>query len=197
MSHKNFSPEQLGNMENLLSTYFQQNNISISTPLDIVKLAKKMGFVVYPRILHDNIDGIIYVDETKKVVDGFDGNKIIAYNISNKPNHVRFVIAHELAHYIKEKSKNPDEQLMFAAREHNNNEKKVEEQEMDYLAAAILIPISSIQKDLDSYRDSNHNLNQYNKYVMNSIVETLAEKYNVSTAVMLRRIEEIEDVRYK
>lgn len=190
MSHRNFSQVELDEMERKVDAFFAENKIDRSIPFDMFVLAKQLGFLVLPRPFTDKTEGMIYVDESVDTIEQFDSNKIIVYNLAFPITHVRFILAHELAHYIHEKSENQLTHVVFATRENVHQESKpIEEQRMDYMAAAILMPKKELRKDLQSYMS---NTNDFVKD-MSKITSDLCRKYNVGPMVAIRRIEEVLD----
>lgn len=67
-------------------------------PIPIVKIAKKLGFNVYQQDMEKELSGFIAIDPEIKQSMGND--KIIVVNVNDEIGHQRFVIAHELAHYL-------------------------------------------------------------------------------------------------
>lgn len=188
MNHKNFTSQELINMENEIESFFKANSMNRTVPVDTIAIAKSLGFKVYSLDLNeigDNIDGIILVDEKNNGLF----KKVIAFNQNIKNvSKVKFIIAHELAHYISQKSINEqDSPLVFAEKLNiHGEEKSKEEQEMDFKAAAILIPKDKLSADL---QDRNYNdLSENDKQITES---ELADIYGVEIPVIQRRIEEI------
>lgn len=69
-----------------------------STP--IVSLADQLGFRTFHQKLKKGLSGIVKIDEDLKEEYGTD--KVIAVNYEDSLEHLRFVIAHEIGHYIFE-----------------------------------------------------------------------------------------------
>ncbi len=189
MTHENFTPQELGEMEDFVAEFFRKNNIKITYPVDSIALAKDMGFKVFASSLSDigeNADGLIAVNENEDKILGVNSNKIIFYDRSiSSSEDIRFVIAHELAHYMTEKEKG--NKVVFAEKVKIHGEKKSkDEQKMDYIAAAILVPKNILSIVLQSL-----NFKDCDESIKPLFISSLASSFKVSSSVMKRRIEEI------
>lgn len=193
MAHANFTLEQLNEMENIVANFFEKNNIALPFPVDSIALAKQIGVKVFAtdlKLIGENADALIAVDENKDAILGTDSNKVIFYDRSIVANEdIRFAIAHELAHYITEKEKG--RKVVFAEKvKVHGDEKSPEEQRMDYMAAAILVPKKILSSVLNSL-----NYSKCDDTIKPIITSSLAKTFKVSIPVMARRIEELsEDV---
>jgi hypothetical protein len=152
----------------------------IVIPIDILEVVKKYKFTLVNALLDENDDGFIIVDNGKKNILGFETNKLIGVNSSKTLPWKRFIIAHELGHYILE-YKNSNK-LQFAHRDHRKG-KNERENDIDYFAASILMPKD---KFIDMY-------NTFNKPIINKnlLVNFLATQFQVTTKMVTRRIEEV------
>ena len=93
----------------------------------------------------------------------------------------KFIVAHELAHYISAKNEMSDKKIVLAARDHEDDySNNVIEQKMDYMAASILMPREDLLKN---FSDKNMDNMELEKLV--------ALRYNVSLKMAHRRIEEV------
>lgn len=136
-----FTKADMQNMESILLSFLSKMNITLAVPVDIFELADQLGFDVRGAEFVENVDGIIIVDEFEDKIDGFESNKVIAYNCKKDIVDKKFIVAHELAHYIWEKAHAKEKRIVVAARDHRgkySDDKK--EQQMDYIAASILVP---------------------------------------------------------
>ncbi len=181
-----FEKDKLGEMEKVISDFLAKRGLSFFDTKDPVALAKKLNFSLFLANFDDSIDGVIIVDETKSKIDKFDNNKIIAVNSSANKIRKRFIIAHELAHYIKESENN--KKVVYATRDHNNDIRGFDEQEIDYMAAALLMPKDEFKKDWDNL----NNKILYPNFDENAKWRKLMDKYAVDIDGVQRRISEIE-----
>lgn len=70
---------------------------NIATP--IVKIVKQFGFKAYNEEINDpNLSGDIYINGDTERIYGHE--KVIIVNDKDEITHQRFVVAHELAHYL-------------------------------------------------------------------------------------------------
>lgn len=178
---KFFTADEMDEMERIVSSYLNKNNITLTPPVDIFRLATDLGFDVRAAALPREVDGMILVDETAERLADFRSNKVIAYNSSSDINKKKFIVAHELAHYISQKNKanGKSQQIIVAARDLvGNSSRSTKEQRMDYMAAALLMPRDDILKRFDLDKDH--------------IRETLATYYRVDSILAERRIEEVK-----
>lgn len=177
----NFS--EMNELENVITTFFKDKDISFDGPVDIYKISKKLGFTVYSADLPDEIDGLLIVDESKKKIKGFESNKLIAYNSLKRPIESKFIVAHELAHYIMRKVNNPSEKLIFALREHSYDySNDVEEQKVDYIAAALLIPKEDFKQTFQKSNDT---------IIPDKLYMAIAKYYGVDIRLASRRYIEV------
>lgn len=114
-----------------------QENDSYKIPVPIVEFATKLGFGVYKQKMPKNCSGLIVVNQTEEIEDGF--KKIIAVNEDNVYVRQRFTVAHELAHYF-----NNENEPIYAHRETGIRNK--EEAEMDNFAGQLIMPYELIDK---------------------------------------------------
>ena len=106
----------------------------LSCPVDIVRLAQDCyGFMILETMLPQKITGMMAVD-LKNPVLGTGMSKVIVISSALSAERQRFVVAHELAHYINRKN---DEPLYF--RDYDNSQ-NLEELKADYLARCLLMP---------------------------------------------------------
>lgn len=113
----------------------------LKAPVDVISLAKEMGFVVANAMLTDNTDGFIIVNEDDDNVMQMNTSKLIGVNSSRPLDFKRFIIAHEIGHYVfKEDNK------IFARRE-NKHGRSAEENNIDYFSACLLMPSELFKKE--------------------------------------------------
>lgn len=136
-----FTKDDMQSMESLLLSFLSKMNVTLSVPVDIFELADQLGFDVRGAEFDEHMDGLIVVNEFEDKIDGFESNKVIAYNCKKDIEDKKFIVAHELAHYIWEKSQAQERRIVVAARDHHGKYSVDEkEQRMDYIAASILVP---------------------------------------------------------
>lgn len=178
-----FSRKEMDEMEAVLSSFLESNKIQLTIPIDIFQLAtEQLGFDIRGTEFKDKLEGILVVNEFQERIEGFDSNKVIAYNCFKDINAKKFIVAHELAHYIEEKQASKDAKLVVAARDHEDYySDNIDEQRKDYIAAALLVPQSHLKK----YYKKEDFINNTISY------DDVAERYNVDRELAKRRVQEV------
>lgn len=157
---------------------------------DIVAFAIALGFKVTPAHLPKYTDGFIYIGEKK--LNGYNARKVIAYTDSSnyRKETIRFIVAHELAHYIKECVETGDYELkeykdfFYTRRTHSSTMVRPrDEQIIDYMAGILLLP------EDDFIMQYNHQNSQ--GLTRFSIYSSLASTFDVDIGVVVNRIEEL------
>ena len=183
-------------IELMCSDFFE--TIGVSLPKgsrDIYKIAQKMNFDVRKAKLKDindkKVEGVLLVDETQNNIDGFNGPRGIALNYLNSPMENRFIVAHELSHYIvmKQIQENFDDKVILqeARTAHIlGQERSIFEQIIDYMAAAILIPAKDFKQRLKEARD--------NQEAEQSFINRMCDVYNMPRDAIIKRIEEVDSL---
>lgn len=116
------------------------NNLVGPTP--IVEIAKQFGFTTFQENnMPEDVSGNIFVGGTTKAV--YDTDKVIVVGDSEEYYHQRFIIAHELAHYLidylgSETSFNTG--MLFSRTYPKKNHHSPEELRADRFAAQLLMP---------------------------------------------------------
>ena len=157
----------------------REYGINPSNGYDIVFLAKSMGFFVATAPLDDGEDGFIIVDGNGNDVLGTGSNKVIVVNSSRNQDVKRFIIAHELGHYVF----NGKDKEIFAHREKKRGKYKEKEQDIDYFAASLLMPKDAFVEKYKHLRDNGKNLSER--------TTILSRIFLAPIESVLRRIEEL------
>lgn len=148
---------------------------SISLPIPIKDIIKKLGIKLSPYDLGDDVSGVLVIDNE---------NCKIGYNSTESHVRQRFTLAHELGHFILHKNKHQDifvDNVTYMFRK--SNSKSVDykiEMEANQFAASILMPASLIEKEIEILNDgsiSDHDL-----------IAELANKFKVSQIAMTFRL---------
>lgn len=122
---------------NILS--MMSNNYSGRCATPIVKIAKLFDFKTYKESLNESGD-ININGETKKK---YGHDKVILVNKSDELFHQRFVVAHELAHYLFDFLGNvtyEDKNILFADTYEKDKHETPQEQRANTFAAEIMMP---------------------------------------------------------
>lgn len=187
--NKVFTKESSDPLEERLSKFLGSHKLSISNDTDIISVCEKLNLTGVYMPLDEKYYGFILVNEKYRV---------IAIKESLESLDARFLIAHELGHYITayDESKDEKNQFVVAAREIYGYgvEKPDTEQEMDYLGAAILVPKEQFMRELDAlkvkYKDL-HTESEVMKNVSYDIISDFANRYRVTKQLIIRRIAEV------
>ena len=177
-------------LEKKLSRFLQAEKLSLSNDLDIISLCKKLGIQAnYVDLSETDFDGCILVNKNYKFIGISD---------DLEPIDVRFLIAHELAHYIDNAvDKKPHEVFIAAKDKFAHGEDKLPiEHDMDYLAAAILVPQQQFIEDLDALNIDYkklvlHTEREVRDTVSPDFVTYLSKRYRVREQLIVRRIAEV------
>lgn len=149
--------------------------------IDIIGLAKSLGFIVGNAELCDDEDGFIIVDESKDNILGQPTNKLIGVRADQSIEWKRFVIAHEIGHYILHYDRDSDNG-MYAHRDHKKG-KDSTENEADFFAANLLMPKERFLKNYEELRN--------NRLSLEEKVIILAKRFCVTEIMTRRRFEEL------
>lgn len=149
--------------------------------VDVIDVAKRLGFVVGNAVLNEEDDGFIVVEEGRKEIMGIKADKLIGVNSDRSLEWKRFIIAHELGHYIlhfKEKNLKG----LYAHRDHKRGHNDLEN-EADFFAANLLMPKESFKNKYKEIKKV------YKKD--KEIVDALSKYFIVTIRMTERRIEEL------
>lgn len=184
------SLDSMKKMDEVLNSFLEKNEFAMSVlekiPVDIFQLATLLGFAVFPARLGDSIDGLLYVDSENRI-QSYD--KIIMFNekLKNDEAHARFVVAHELGHFIEKSETGSNANKLhdsLAARTvHNSqNTRSDYERQIDYLAASLLMPRDSVMKYIEknTKKVSDFDFDFYYGMARHYIVEIDAAKERVN-----------------
>lgn len=181
---KNYSIEQTEELAKKILLYCGFNNIIGATP--IIKIANTFGFLcVKAENIPEDISGNIFVGGTTK--DIYNSDKVIIVGCNEEYEHQRFIIAHELAHYLLDyigspESKNP--KLLFSKTYPKTNHRSGEEIRADRFAAELLMPSKSFLKQYVKAME----VSDYNKKYT---VSYLATFFKTKKSSIERRIDEV------
>ena len=160
------------------------DNIIGSTP--IVKIAKEFGFECYKADnMPDDISGNIFVGGTTNKI--YTSDKVIIVGATEQYEHQRFIIAHELAHYLidylgSEKVQNPN--VLFSRTYPKRNHISYEEKRADRFSAELLMPSKLFLKQYVKAMEASD-------YNINFTISHLAKFFRVKSSSVERRIDEV------
>lgn len=137
--------------EELLSNINYENG-----EIDVISVANSLGLSVGNAVLDDDVDGFIIVDESKKEILNIKTDKLIGVNSSRDLDLKRFIIAHEIAHFVLHYNQKSIKG-MYAHRDHRN-EKEEKEIDADYFAANLLMPKEPFKSRFHMLKEKNLSL---------------------------------------
>ena len=176
-----FDEAQMLEMEKTITEFFKKNDMNVTIPVDVFEVASSLGFDVRGAEFDEPLEGILLVNEKVDKITGFNSNKIIAYNCKKNIHLKKFIVAHELAHYIYAKNDSFDKKIVLAARDHEESySSDVDEQKMDYMAASILMPRDDMLENF-SNKDTDRT----------ELINLVTARYNVSFKMADRRVGEV------
>jgi len=128
------------------------------TSIPIVRIAQAFNFKTYRETLPNSLSGDIYINGETNHEYGHD--KIILVNKKESFFHQRFVIAHELAHYLfdflgKDEYSNP--KIRFSDTYYKNQHETLEEKRANRFAASILMPKNTFIEQYHIARNEDNN----------------------------------------
>ena len=187
---KIYTKEESEKLEKRLDEFCKKNGLSFDNETNISSICKQLNILNFAIPLNEEkLYGVIII---------YNETRAIAINEKLDVQDARFVIAHELAHYITEAERSGNKTPLFAERDNifHGMEKRDEENDMDYLAAAMLIPknqfieeLKTLQIDLKSLLGKS--VVEVKKNVSLLFIDFLAKRYNVKEEVVIRRIAEV------
>lgn len=154
--------------------------------MPVIDIAKDFGFTTF-RIKHmpTNSSGNIFVGGTTKDIYGTD--RVIIIDNDEEFYHQRFIIAHELGHYLMDYVGNPvysDIRKVFTCNYPKTNHVSENEQRSDRFAAELLMPAKAF------YREYIRGMNVFYGD-MKYIVEYLSSHFETKKSSIKRRIQEL------
>ena len=152
-----------------------------SDEIDVIEIAKKLGFAVGNAVMKDDVDGFIIIQKGAKEILGIETDKLIGVNSERELEWKRFTIAHEIAHYILHYS-SQKYKGMYAHRDHKKGKNDIEN-EADYFAANLLMPKD---KFTNKYKEL-----EKKGLDRKEIIVLLSAKFVVTQMMTERRIEEL------
>lgn len=159
---------------------------NINGPTPIIKIAKDFGFECYKADnMPSDISGNIFVGGTTNKV--YNSDKIIIVGANEEYEHQRFIIAHELAHYLidylgSEKAQTPS--VLFTRTYPKENHESFEEIRADRFSAELLMPSRLFLKQYVKAMEAS----DYNK---DFTISHLAKFFKVKASSIERRINEV------
>jgi len=178
----NYSFNEIGDIARKILNGLDYYSGRCATP--IVKIAKEFNFKTYKETLKNGKSGDIHING--ETTDKYGHNKIILVNKNEELFHQRFVVAHELAHYLFDflgNSQFSDSKIIFVDTYQKDKHETLQEKRANAFAAEIMMPRELFIKQYNIARmtDSNHMF----------IVMYLSRYFETSIESIERRIVEV------
>ena len=147
-------------------------------PVDVTNMANELGFVVGGAVFNDDTEGFILIKEGTRELMGVKTDKLIGIKAESSIQWKRFVIAHELGHYMLHYKSGK----MYAHRDYKKGRDDIETA-ADYFAANILLPTEQFKKKYLELKEKDLSFEDR--------VLLLMTKFNTPAGVVERRIKEL------
>lgn len=161
------------------ATYYKQ----AATPVN--RIAEDLGLIPYRTYgLPEDISGVIYSGGTTEKIYGTD--KVILVDKREPEKHQRFIIAHEIGHYLFDcitNAKYNDNRILFAETYPKKNHDSEKERMADQFAAELLMPSALFAKQYGIAMEEKHN------YMFTLIY--LSEFFETKVSSVKKRISEV------
>ena len=134
-----YTPEEIDNIANRILESYGLKGKNCSIP--IVRIIQEFDFKVYKKELEDNKSGDISINGNTEEVYGH--NKVVLVNKKDILEHQRFVLAHELGHYLFDFLGSPEYSnsgITFSDTYKKNQHESIQERRVNRFAAALLMP---------------------------------------------------------
>lgn len=175
------NPEQTANQILKIIKY----NGRRTSAVPVVDIAKSMGFFVnITDDLPNNDSGFIIISPELK--EHFSSNKGIVVSDKVKYGKARFVIAHEIGHYLFDFNEQAQPQFSHIFTEHYNKESQDDPDELrvNEFAACLLMPKSNFSASFEK-------LKRNSDLSLADIISALAEQFAVTPKAATARIQEL------
>lgn len=150
----------ISEMKPLAEEFLETTGYEGDGAVPIIKIAKECGFkVVWGAMKDKNMSGFVSVGQEN--VQEFGEEKVIGINKMDELGHQRFVIAHELAHYLLDYDTR--EETYFDTYIKNSN-KTLKEHIANTFAANLLMPAKYFVLQLDENITMEENVNRWANY---------------------------------
>lgn len=162
--------------ENISKRILEEGKFEKGKPTPIIKIAENMGFKVFQQILPQFLSGFIGIGEMMREKFGYD--KVICVNISDELGHQRFVIGHELGHYLFDYDGSSSEYYDTYLK---NNHTEFNEKRANKFSASLLMPFDDFREEMNKIQKENED----------DAVSILKERFEVQSKAANKRMVEV------
>ena len=150
----------ISEMKGLAEEFLKSVEYSGEGAVPVVEIAKKCGFKVVTGSMKDpKMSGFISV--RKKNETEINEDKIIGVNGDDEVGHQRFVIIHELAHYMFDYDMTDKP---YIDKYRKNSHKTLKEQMANAFAANVLMPTERFVLEFDENKSMENNISHWASY---------------------------------
>jgi Zn-dependent peptidase ImmA (M78 family) len=162
-------------IRNLIDQLLETHNIQLP-PVQVDEIAKELGIQVQYEHAKDELSGFLLRDFSRH-------KAIIGVNEIHVKTRQRFTIAHELGHFLLHEQEELHVDRLFQIKRRDGKSttgENEEEKEANLFAAELLMPAQFIQEELAEI--------ELLDLENDSVISSLADKYNVSRQAMTFRL---------
>lgn len=147
-------------MKPLAERFLESIKYNGDGPVPVIKLVKECGFVTIAGAMRDKrMSGFISVD--KGTMDEYGSDKVIGINDSDELGHQRFVIVHELAHYLFDYDMTDKPYFDTYIK---NSHKSLKEQIANAFASNLLMPAKYFALRFDEGKNMDNNIKDWTSH---------------------------------
>lgn len=166
----------------LMANQIAEENGFLNCKVDIIQIASRLGFKVFPLVNDAPFDGLLVASESgAPIIKGGEYSKLIAIKRNQEKEQVRFIIAHELGHYFLHR-KNGRDICNFKYHNLDSNKDDSEEMEANYFAACLLVPEKLLREVFQKYSANNDEA---------YAIASTANYFEVTVACIQKRLKEV------
>lgn len=176
-NNKEYAPMEMESICNRILNEIGKGSDIENQPIPIVKIAKEMGFKVFQQKMESELSGFIAVNNDYE--EKLGSNRIISVNLNDEIGHQRFVIAHELAHYLFDYI-GGEQQKVYYNTYFKDSHDTVSEVRANQFAANLLMPKTRFSRELNE-----------KDIIDANAIQKLKDSFQVQEKAVFKRIYEV------
>lgn len=159
-NRKNGHVYMINEMKLLAERFLDSVNYNGDGAVPIIKIAQESGFkIIQGSMKNGRMSGFVSID--KETINKYRSDKIIGVNGDDELGHQRFVIAHELAHYLFDYDVQKETYFDTYMK---NDHKSLKEQIANKFAANLLMPAKYFALNFDEEKSMEKNIEYWTNY---------------------------------
>ncbi len=131
-------------LEKMVLSFYNNSDVDQNQIINIVAIARQHGFTVQTLNMSSSMNGMIMCDSENAT--RFGAKKLIVIKKGLDEEEARFILAHELGHYLLHLNYGSGDNIYYRDFSTNKKSKDIEEVKADYCARALLMPYYSIKQ---------------------------------------------------